>query len=88
MDYLHTDFWGGQDHLVVVDLDAQANVCLLSDSDFDAYRHGRSFHYYGGLARETPVRMRPPHHGRWHVVVDLGGRCGRVRAGVRVMTMA
>ncbi len=86
MEFLHTDFWGGANAVVLVSLDGQANVMLLDDSSFSAYRHGHSFNYYGGWATQSPVRVSPSHHGHWHVVVDLGGHSGSVRAGVRIIT--
>lgn len=85
MDFLHTDFHGGTDHLVLVTLDAQANVMLLDAANFPAYRDGRSFTYYGGWASRSPVRLQPPHYDHWHVVVDLGGAPGRVGASVRIV---
>ena len=85
MEFMHTDFWGGADHVVVVTLDGQANVLLLDDVNFSAYRQGRSFSYHGGWATRSPVRLAPPHHGHWHVVVDLGEYGGSVRAGVRII---
>jgi len=88
MTFLHTDFSGGPEHVVVVTLDSQANVMLLDDAAFSAYRSGHRFTYYGGWATQSPVQLRPPHDGHWHVVVDLGGRAGQVRAGIRVVGTA
>ena len=88
MDFLHTDFWGGAEHVALVTLDAQANVMLVDDHNFSAYRQGRSFNYYGGWASRSPVRLSPPHHSHWHVVVDLGGYAGSVKAGIRIIERA
>jgi hypothetical protein len=88
MNFLHTDFTGGSENVVVVTLDRQANVMLLDDLAFSAYRSGRRFAYHGGWATQSPVQLRPPSHGHWHVVVDLGGRGGQVRAGIRVVGTA
>lgn len=85
MDFLHSEFLGGPDDVVVVTLDAQANVMLLDDSNLAAYRQGRAFSYYGGWATRSPVRLVPPHQGHWNVVVDLGGNSGRIRASVRIV---
>ena len=85
MNYLHADFSGGSDFVALVTLDGQANVMLLNDSNYSAYQSGRTFQYYGGWATSSPVRLSPPHHGHWHVVVDLGGSAGAVRASVRVI---
>ena len=85
MDFLHTDFTGGPHDVAVVTLSNQANVLLLDESNFSAYRQGRSFSYHGGWATQSPVRLSPPRQGRWHVVVDLGGRGGNVRARINIL---
>ncbi len=85
MDFLHTDFLGGPDHVALVTLDGQANVLLMDDSGFSAYQHGRSFSYYGGWSTRSPVQLSPPHYAHWHLVIDLGGYGGTVRAGVRII---
>ena len=88
MNFLHTDFSGGSENVVIVTLDHQANVMLLDDSAFASYRGGGRFTYYGGWATKSPVQLRPPLFGHWHVVVDLGGRSGQVRAGIRIVSTA
>jgi len=88
MNFLHTDFNGGPEDVVVVTLDGQANVMLLDDHAFSSYRAGGRFTYHGGWATKSPVQMRPPSTGHWHVVVDLGGRAGQVRAGIRIVGTA
>lgn len=88
MNFLHTEFRGGSESVVIVTLDRQANVMLLDDLAFSAYRAGGRFTYHGGWATTSPVQLRPPSSGHWHVVVDLGGRGGQVRAGIRVVGTA
>lgn len=85
MKFLHTDFNGGPGDTVVVTLDSQANVMLLDDHCFSSYKNGRSFQYHGGWATTSPVRLRPPRTGHWHVVVDLGGSTGHVKAGIQIL---
>jgi len=86
MNFLHWDGWGGPDVFIFVTLDHAANVQLLDDPAFTAYRSGRAYRYRGGHYRHSPVRLRPPYQGHWHVVVDLGGYGGSVRAAVRVLS--
>lgn len=86
MNFLHSEVTAGPDDTIVVTLDGKCNILLLDDSNFSNYRAGRSYNYCGGWAKASPVRLTPPHHGRWHVVVDLGGYAGHVRAGVRVVS--
>jgi len=85
MNYVHRDFTGGRDTIVRVSLDSQANVMLLDDSNYSSYRSGRACRGQGGLAKVSPVMLRPPHYGRWHVVVDLGGYAGTVQAEIAIL---
>ena len=82
MNFLHSDSFLDRGEAAVVSLDAQANVMLMDDINFSAYRAGHSFNYFGGLAQRSPVRLVAPHFGHWNVVVDLGGYSGSVHAGV------
>lgn len=82
MDYLHAEDYLHAGDAAVVTLDRQANVLLLDDINYSAYRSGDSYNYYGGLAKQSPCRVVAPRSGRWHVVVDLGGYGGSVRAGI------
>ncbi|WP_165074794.1 DUF1883 domain-containing protein [Paludisphaera rhizosphaerae] len=82
MQFLHADSFLAQGEAAVVSLDSQANVMLMDDFNYSAYRSGRSFSCFGGLAERSPVRLFAPHFGHWNVVVDLGGYAGSVRAGV------
>ncbi|NQT11998.1 MAG: DUF1883 domain-containing protein [Planctomycetes bacterium] len=54
-------------------------------ANFSAYRQGRQFRYHGGWMMKSAVRLMPPHQGHWHVVVDLGGNSGTIRASIRIM---
>ena len=80
MKYLHYAFEVGPGDVIEVSLDRAANVQLLDDANFDNYCNGRPYRYHGGHATQSPVYLTPPHQGRWHVVIDLGGGAGSVRA--------
>ena len=82
MKFLHSDSFLDCGEAAVISLDKQANVLLMDDANFSAYRAGRSYRYFGGLAKRSPVRLVAPHTGHWNVVVDLGGYAGSVRAGI------
>jgi hypothetical protein len=85
LEYLHTELFAGPDDTIEVTLDHAANVQLLDPSNFEAYRQRRTYRFRGGYVTQSPYRIRPPHRGKWHVVVDLGGTAGSVRASVRVI---
>ncbi len=68
----------------VVTLDKQANVRLMTASNYGSFKSGRRYSYQGGKATQSPARLAIPSSGHWFVVVDLGGLAGRVRASVAV----
>ena len=86
MKFIHTDLGnrkGGE--IVEVNLSGNAaNVRLMDSSNFQSYKNGRQHKYYGGHAKRSPVRLKIPRAGHWHVAVDTGGYSGRVNASVRV----
>jgi hypothetical protein len=85
MNFLHNDLGylnGGE--VVEINLDHAANVRLMDAGNFHSYRQGGQHRYLGGEARRSPIRLRVPQPGHWHVAIDLGGRTGTIRAGVRV----
>jgi hypothetical protein len=87
MNFLHNDLDfldGGA--VVEVSLDHVANVRLMDTGNFQSYRQGGRHQYYGGEARKSPIRLQVPQSGHWHVAIDLGGRGGTIRAGVRVLS--
>ena len=85
MKFIHYEFDLDATNAVEVHLDKQANVRLLDGSNFQRYRAGQQHTYYGGRAKRSPVVLRPPHSGRWHVVVDLGGYAGKVNVSAHVI---
>ncbi|MBQ3301775.1 MAG: DUF1883 domain-containing protein [Eggerthellaceae bacterium] len=71
--------------IVVVTLKGNAaNVRLMDSSNFNAYRNGRQHRYYGGLAKQSPVRIAVPRNGHWYVTIDMIGLRGSVRTAVNV----
>jgi Domain of unknown function (DUF1883) len=88
MNFLHKEFDLAAGDMVEVTLDHPANVQLLDPSNYQAYRNGRQYRYHGGHATVSPFRLAAPQAGHWHLVVDLGGNAGTVRASVRVLSSA
>jgi hypothetical protein len=87
MSFLHNDLgYLDTGAVVEVSLDHAANVRLMDISNFQSYRQGGQHRYLGGEARRSPIRLRVPQSGRWHVAIDLGGRSGTIRADVRVFS--
>lgn len=84
MKFLHAEYSISPDDIVQVTLSGHANVMLLDDGAFSAYKRSRPYKYTGGWTQHSPVCLSPPFAGRWHLVIDLGGRSGEVKAGVRI----
>lgn len=84
MEHLHYEFDAGPDETISVNLDHAANVLLLDVVNYHSYRNGLDYRYHGGYATKSPFSLHPPHQGHWHLVVDLGGGAGSVRASVQI----
>ncbi len=86
MQFIHTELgFRNAGDVVEVTLTAGANVRLMDSSNFNAYRSGRQHRYIGGLARQSPVRLRIPDSGTWHVAVDMQGLRGSTNVSVNVI---
>lgn len=87
MQFVHHDL-GYQAGGTVVEIalaGSAANVRLMDGANFSSYRTGRQHRYYGGLAKQSSMRLQVPHAGHWHVVVDMQGLRGTVRSAARVL---
>lgn len=69
---------------VVVTLKNQANVQLMTSSQYNSYKSGRRYRYHGGRVTRSPFRITVPSTGHWVVAIDLGGNTGRITSGVAV----
>jgi hypothetical protein len=85
LSFLHQEFDLQAGDIVEVTLDSPANVMLLDPVNYSNYKDDLSYRYHGGHAEISPVQLSAPRSGVWHVVVNLGGYPGRVRAGVRIL---
>jgi hypothetical protein len=82
---IHYEFDLRSDDAVEVWLDKQANVRMLDESNFQRFLSRQEHICYGLLATASPVLLRPPNAGHWHVVIDLGGYAGTVSASAYVV---
>jgi hypothetical protein len=82
MNFLHYELDLTAGDVVEVTLDKQANVRLLDATNFSSYSRNGRHAYHGGLAKQSPFRIAPPHSGHWHLVIDLGGYAGTIRASL------
>lgn len=87
MQFVHHDL-GQRDSGDIVEITLQgnaANVRLMDSSNFQSYKNGRNYRCYGGLAKQSPVRLQIPNSGHWHVAVDLQGMRGNVKSSARIL---
>ena len=85
MNFLHQEFEVGADDVIEVTLDHAANVLLMDSDNFASYKRGQSYRYHGGYVSFSPYRISAPRSGHWHLVIDLGGYGGTVRAAARIL---
>lgn len=90
MQFIHHDlgFRNGGEIVEITLSGNAANVRLMDSSNFNSYRNGRQHRCYGGLARQSPVRLLIPHAGNWYVAVDMQGLGGSVRSSARMLPAA
>lgn len=88
MNHLNNEFDADEGDVAEVALDRAANVLLMDSSNYGNYKQGRTYRYYGGYATKSPVRLAVPRRGHWHVVVDLAGGPGQVKASARLLSGA
>ena len=62
----------------------EANVFLVDPINYERYRRGHSFTYFGGHYTSAPARLSIPHDGTWILVADLGGAAGSTTFNVQV----
>lgn len=85
MNHLHSEVTVGIGEAVIIDLDRRANIKVMDATNYERYRRNGSHQYFGGSATRSPAVIRPPHAGRWHIAIDLGGASGPIRAAVRTL---
>ena len=68
--------------------DTQCNFMLMDNTNFQNYRTGRQFKYYGGHYTHFPARITAPHTGTWNVVIDLGGGRANIQYNLSYLTSA
>ena len=60
LPHLHYEMNAGPENLVEITISGAANVQLMDDRNYEDYCVGKTFHYHGGHATHSPVRLRPP----------------------------
>lgn len=87
MNYLHYEVHAGPGNIIKVRIDTRANVRLLDTLHYQKYKMGKPYEGSGGETDPPGREFRVQHKDVWHVVVDLGGKAGTVKAQVDVLRM-
>lgn len=69
---------------MIVTLRNQANVQVMTTSEYRNYKSGKRYKYFGGRVTKSPFRVSVPSDGNWVVAIDLGGYRGRISASIAV----
>ena len=84
--YTHYDLQDIREGVVIeISLSAVANVRLMTHADFDLFRNARQHKFLGGVAKQSPIRLKVPENGHWHVVVDMEGHPGKAQSSIKVV---
>lgn len=74
--------------VIEITLSAIANVRLMSHGNFDLFKNARQHKFLGGVAKQSPIRLKIPDNGHWHVVVDMEGHPGKAQSSIKVVPQA
>jgi hypothetical protein len=72
MRYLHGTVKANNEQAIRVHFDQPTRVLFLDDKNYNKYKDGLSFTYYGGHKEDSPVDFKVPYGGKWHVIVEKG----------------
>jgi len=88
-DHLHWELEAEAGDTIEVSLDRAANVQLLDRPNYENYLNRQPYsRLEGGYTTFSPVEFDVPTDGVWHLVIDLGGGPGQVRAVPTVISKA
>jgi len=85
VEFLHYPVRVTPKDVVNISLSGKANVLFLDDLNYKKYVIGKPFNFRGGLSVKPKVRFTPAYKGLWHVVIDMKGLEGTVKAVVDIM---
>jgi hypothetical protein len=88
MRIIHARQWLDGNERFRVDCDTQANVLLMDDNSFRAYKRGGPYRYSdGGFFKRYPAILTPPYPGHWNVTIDLAGARAHIRYSITVVSV-
>ena len=88
MSFLHSREHLNRRDTVIVNCSHQANIMVMSDSNFSNYQSGDQFQYHGGHYKRLPAQIPVPTSGNWNIVIDLGGGSARISHSIQIRRAA
>jgi len=85
MNFLHYQIKADPSKIVRVTINGDATIKLMDPLNFSKYKLGKEHSFQGGVYPASSVEFRVPHREEWHVVIDLGGRSGEIKASVKLI---
>ena len=80
MTFLHWKIPGKTGDMIRVQMDTPSFVRMLDPLNFEYYKRGSKYDGSGGWSDKLDVDFTLPYKGVFHVVIDLGGTAGVVKA--------
>lgn len=87
MQFIHYQVNAGPLNIIQVNIDRDAYVRLMDDLNFGRYRKGKPYSCEGGLTVNPFVQFRVTEKKLWHIVVDLNGQPGEVKASIDILSV-
>lgn len=85
MNYLDYRMDAGPNTVIQVKIEGKACVRLLDLLNYYKYRAGKPYISAFFYEDTSLAQLSPPYRGEWHIIVDLGGKQGEIRAVVDVL---
>ena len=85
MQFLHYELSAGKDKIIQVTIDHQADIKVMDPFNFSKYKLGKTPDFQGGTYPASTIEFRVHRKDIWHVVIDLGGKRGEVKASVKLL---
>ncbi|HDR0999173.1 protein of unknown function [Pasteurella multocida] len=84
-NFIHAKEHLNSGDIVSVNCSHQCNVMLMTDLNFQHYRRGERFQYYGGFFTHFPARISTPSTGYWNIIIDLGGGRANIQYSINII---
>ena len=85
LEFIHFIVKAGPESIIQVNITQPAYVRLMDEVNFQKYKMKKRYTFTGGYASTPKVDLRPNQRAEWHVVVDLEGLDGEVRASLDLL---